>query len=446
MILSRALNRVSRDPIRRTMRLSLIEGGLTQAFLNWTTGSVLVGYMLHYGATPTQLGLVASVPLLAQASSPFAAWLASYAPRLKILSILLALLGRGLWLLAALLPLFNLPGSMQVPFLVGLVAVSSFFQAALASFWTSWMGDVVPVEKRGRYFGFRAGLVGLVGMSANLGAGWFLDRVTAPFNFQIVMAVAVVLAVAGVALLPFHFEPRLAKPKHGLLETLRIPWQDANFRKFLVFGVYWQAAVLLAAPFVIPYFLDFLKMSFTEIALWSAVAATSGLATTSLWGRLADRYGNKSVLQIGTFLAGSLLPLSWLLATPENRWPVYIGGLFDAMAWGAIGPAMFNLVLASAPKSDRLPYVAMFSLVTGVAGFLGGLLSGPLLGLFGLTTFTVAGFQWTAYHSLFVLSGLLRTQAWRFVRPVAESKAWRTRDVLRQVKVNWRGAGFFWRS
>ena len=256
----------------------------------------------------------------------------------------------------------------------------------------------------------------------------------------------VALALIGVALLPFHYEPELPKLRHSLRETLTLPWQDTNFRKFLLFGVYWYGAILLAAPFVIPYFLDYLGMTFTEIALWSAVAATSALVTTSLWGRIADTYGNKSVLQIGTFLAGTFLPLSWLMATPETLWPVYLAGLFDALAWGAIGPAMFNLALASAPKADRLPYIAMFSLVTGAAGFVGGLLSGVLFGAFEVTAFVAGEYRWTAYHTLFVTSALLRTQAWRFVRPLQETRAWRTRDVLRQVRIGWRGVGFPWRN
>jgi hypothetical protein len=38
--------------VRRTMRLSVVEGSLTQVFLNWTSGAVLIGYMLHVGAGP----------------------------------------------------------------------------------------------------------------------------------------------------------------------------------------------------------------------------------------------------------------------------------------------------------------------------------------------------------------------------------------------------------
>lgn len=431
--------------IHRTLRLSVFEGILVQIFLNWTTGSVIIGYMLHLGASATELGLIASVPMLAQLASPFAAYLGSVAGRLKAATALLAIVGRLLWLLAAFLPLLGLPAALQPAFIVVLVMVSSLFQASTATLWTSWMGNVIPESRRGRYIGFRSGIIGVVGMLANLAAGWFMDHVGAPLNFQAVLGVGVLSAVIGGLLLFFHYEPPTVHPRPDFKAVFKTPWRDANFRKFLVFGIYWQAAVLVGAPFVFTYFIEHLKMSFTEIALWSVIASLSALLTTNFWGRVADRYGNKAVLAIGTTLAGSAMPLSWMLATEHLLWPIWLSAFFDAAAWGAIGPAIFNLALVSAPKDDRTAFIAMYSFATGIAGFAGGLLSGPLLMLFSRLEPSILGFTWTGFHSLFLLSGILRLQAWRFLRPVQETNAWRTRDVLRLVRFGWRGSGFPWR-
>ena len=435
------------DPaLRRTLRLSILEGSFTQTFLTWTTGSVLIGYLFSVGASPTQLALVGSVPLLAQVSSPFVAWLAVAWGRRKALTMLLALLGRGLWVGAALLPQLGVPVDARAGFLVALVGVSGLFQASAGALWASWMGDVVPERRRGRYFGLRSGVVGIVGMLASLAAGRFLDLVAAPMNFQIVIGVAVVTAMIGVALYGFHYEPPASQAPASLATVLVEPWRDANFRRFLLYGVYWQAAVLLAAPFILPYFLDGLGMSFTQVAVWSAIVASCTLVTASLWGRMADRYGNKPVLTLATVLSGTVMPATWILATPSRLWPIWLSGVVGAVAWGAIGPALFNLALAKSPPEKRITYYAMFSLVTGVAGFLGGLLSGPLFLFFQGLDLGGAGFTWTAYHSLFVLSGVARSQAWWLLRRVEETNAWQTRDVLRQLRFGWRGAGLPWRS
>jgi MFS family permease len=437
----------TQQQILRTLRFSTLEGAFTQIFLNWTSGSVLIGYMLYFGATPTQLGLVASVPLLAQVVSPFAAYLASLAGRRKYLTMLGAGVGRGLWLLAAALPQLGLAPAASASLMVVLVLVSSVFQAGAGTLWTAWMGDVVPADRRGRYFGTRAGIVGVVGMLANLAVGWFLDQVGAPINFQVALLVSVLSAVLGAVSLYFHYEPPASGQPFGLRDTFRIPLQDRNFRRFMIFALYWQFAVLLAAPFVFPYFLDSLRMSFTQIAVWSVIASLSALVTTNLWGRVADRFGNKAVLAIGTVTAGVALPGTWIAAgLTGNLWFIWVSAVFDAIAWGAIGPAIFNLALVSAPQQGRVAFIAMYSLATGISGFLGGLLSGPLLSALSQLEFTLGGVRWSAYHWLFLLSGIARAQAWRFLRGVEETNAWRTRDVLRQLRFGWRGMGFPWRN
>jgi MFS family permease len=434
--------------IKRTMRASLVEGSVMQVFLNWTSGSVLIGYMLHLGATPTHLGLVASVPLLAQAMSPLSAWLAAVLGRRRMLILVNAFFARALWILAAVLPALGLPPAAEPSFIVVLVLVSSVFQAANTTLWASWMGDVVPDYVRGRYFGLRTGVAGVVGTVANLSAGWYLDRVAAPLGFQVVLAVGVVCAAISAALYLAHYDPPSTRQRVSLLQVIRAPLGDANFRRFLIFAVYWQFAVFISAPFVFPYFLDELRLTFTQIAVWSAIAATSALGTTMLWGRIADRFGNKSVLAIGTFVAGAALPALWILAGVTGQVSyIWLSAVFDAVAWGAIGPAIFNLALASAPRGTRTAFIAMYALASGVAGFVGGFISGPLLLLLQpLETVSLFGVPLTPYYALFALSGLARSQAWRLLRSVQETNAWRTRDLLRQMRHGWRMAGFFWRA
>ena len=433
--------------VRRTMRLSVAEGSLTQVFLNWTSGSVLIGYMLNIGANPAEIALVGSVPLLAQVASPGAAWLAAVLGRRRLLTVLLALVSRTSWLLAAALPALPIPQGLQPTFLVGLVLVASFFLASNGTLWTAWMGDVVPERERGRYFGMRTGITGGVGMLANLAAGWWLDRVSAPLSFQVVLVVAVATALVGVWIYSLQYDPPTTRERLRWRDVFVVPMRDPGFRRFLAFAAYWTFVVFLAAPFVFPYFLDELRLSFTQVAIWSTIAATSAMLTTVMWGRVADRVGNKAVLAVGTFVAGVGLPGAWILAGASG-WLgfIWISAVLDAVAWGAIGPAGFNLALVSTPRANRVVYIATWSLTTGIAGFLGGALSGPLLlGFQGLAS-SAGSPSWAAYAWLFTLSGVLRAMTWVLLRRVPEANAWRTRELLRSMRTGWKGVGFPWRS
>ncbi|ULH17249.1 MFS transporter (plasmid) [Deinococcus sp. KNUC1210] len=417
---------------RRTMRLSMYEGGFAMFFINWTSGSVLTGYALHLGASDTALGLIASVPLLAQAISPVAAWLAARRGSRRTTAVLCAVVGRGLWLLTPLLAVAPLPGEGRAAALLAVVAVSSLFIAANGALWTAWMGDVVPWKERGRYFGLRTGVLGVVGTLANLLAGFWLDRVAAPLNFQVVLTVAAVMGLLAAVLLTRHDEPGLSGTPLKMRRTISLPLGDPNFRRLLAFAVYWQFAVLIAAPFVLPYFLTHLHMSYVQIAIWGTISAVAAFFLAPTWGRLSDRVGNKPVLAISTFLAGTLLPVSWMVASPGVLWPIWISAVVDALVWSAINPGIFNLSLASTPVSNRAAFIAVFSAATGLSGFVGGLLSGPLLELYRAVTPQTGA--WTPYHWLFITSGVFRMLAWTLLRRVEENGAWRTRALLSETR------------
>lgn len=411
-----------------------------QVFLNWTSGSVLVGYLLHLGASPTHIALVGSVPLLAQVVSPLGALASEMLGRRRVVAALLGAVGRASWILAVFLPQLDLPDALRPTLLVGLVFVASAFQAATGTVWTAWIGDVVPEDRRGRYFGMRTGILGAVGTAANLGAGAFLDRVGAPLSFQLVIGVAVFSSFVAVVLYFFHYDPPSERRQITLGRILTQPYGSHNFRRFLRFAAYWQFVVMLGAPFVVPYFLEELRMSFTQVAYWSSLTAVVGLATTTLWGRVADRVGTKPVLRLGTFLAGALLPLNWILAgLTGNLTFVWLSGVFDAVAWGAITPAVFNLALGSAPRTGRVAFIAMYSLTQGVAGFAGGALSAPLITLLHAIDYPAWMAGWTGYHTLFAMSGVGRMLAWTWIGPIEEHRAWRTRDVLRAAGLWLRG-------
>lgn len=419
--------------VRNTLWISVIEGSFTTVFFTWTSGAVLTGYLLHLGAGPLALGAVASAPLLAQVINPLAAWIATrFGRRLAFISATAAL-GRGAWILAPLLPFLPLSPAERVACLVGIVAVSSLFQTCAGPPWIALMADIVPENIRGRYFGARNAVVGVIAMLAALASGLYLDRAAEPGGFQFVLVLAVLAAAIGIVLYLHHDEPRSEAASLSLRETILVPLRDANFRRFIAFSMYWQAAVMIASPFVIPYFLQHLHMSFTQIAVWMGIASLCGLVTGPMWGRIADHVGHRTVLTITMFIAGSIHPLCWMIATPGALLFIWISGVLDALSWGGINAAMFNLGIASTPPRHRMAYMAVLGMASGLTGCLAALASGPLLAFLLEHDFTAFGYHWTGYHSLFVIAILLRTQTWRLLRRVHEPHAWSTKDLLRDL-------------
>ncbi len=427
--------------LEQTLKISVLEGGLTQIFFLWTTGSVLVGYMLHYGATPSQIALVASVPLLSQLFSPLAAWYASGLTQRRIIAALIVLIGRSLWLLAAFAPQLGVNPTVMPWFLLLVVGGSSLFQASVATIWSDWMGDIVSEKRRGRYFGRRMGIIGVIGMLANLGVGKFLDWAQAPLSFQLVLGFAVLVGICSAALLFFHFDPPKVKEQLALRKVFSLPFREPNFRKFLVFAGYFHIGIFLSAALIMVYFLQELQLSYSQLAIWAAIAATTGLITTDLWGRVADRIGNRTVMVIALIFMGIGFPTLWILADiRDNLNYLWLSAVVDAIAWGAGGPALFNLALVSAPKDKRLSYIAMFSFTTGLMGFIGGALAGPIYSFLNQFSFE----NWNGYHSIFVCAGFIRLSSILLLLRVKESKTDNRRPLLRHMRLG-RRIGLPWR-
>lgn len=425
----------------RSMRISTAEGCVTSIFLAWCGGAFITGYMRMLGAEDADFAHIASVPLLGQLLTPFASWLLTKRPSPRLLCALTGGIGRGIWIFAVLLPILALSHVQKVQAMIILVLISSVFQSTTGVLWLTWMGEIVPPGERGRYFGVRNGICGVVAMIAGLGAGMFLDRVPEPLNYQILYSVGICFAAAGIYLYLQKHEPKIHRVKMSLKDTVRIPLKDENFRRFLKFAAYWQASVLLGSTFVFPFFITVCHYSFTDLAIWQVLQSSTTMLVGPLWGRIADKAGNKSILKITTFFAGSLLPLSWIMCVPDDPTVLYMSAIIDGIVWSAINPSIQNLAFGTAPERVRVAYISVLSVVNGTCGFLSGMFSALLLtGLQHLEFTAVAGFTWTRFHWLFLISGFLRASAFMLLASIREEKSWKTRDVIRAM-LQWRNAG-----
>jgi MFS family permease len=435
------------------MKLSIVEGGLTVLYGTWTSGAVLAGYLLALGASPSQLAMAASIPMLAQVISPFAAWVLSIYPNPRGLCTWAAFVGRSVFIIPAILPFFipygETPSEAAINYVLLLIAVSSLFNAAIGAVWVTWMGAVVPPKERGHYFGKRNGIHALIGLVASLIGGVLLDKVFTPLNHTIIFIFATASAYFATRLFKIHWQPASLGRQMKLVDTFTVPLRDANFRRFLVFSLYWQFAVFTGAVFVFPFFISHLDLTYTQIAIYQAIAAITTLVLGPIWGRLADKVGNKAVLTVSMSIAAVILPGCWLIARPGDPTMAWISGFVDGLAWSAINAAIFNLALSTAEPGQRSAYIGMHMMAVGIAGFIGGALAGPVLEAIKSYDLHIWGYHWSGYHWIFTISIILRIGALFLLRRVTESQSWRTRDLLRLMVSRqaqmWKGAGFFWR-
>lgn len=411
----------------RSRRISVVEGAFATVHGTITAGSLVTAYALWAGASDFHLGLVAALTAISAAGSVLGAhWVGRLGQR-KTLTVATSVGGRALWGVLCLLPFLPLSPSARIAVFLVVVFLGTGLLNAGAIAWLSWMTDLVPMDRRGRFFGRRNALLGVVAMGTAWSAGKVYDGMVAAGHrgegLAVVFGAAVACSTIAGLVLTRQWEPPLTGERpRPLLETFRRPLAERDFRRLLGFLVAWAAVTGVAGPFYGAHMIRNLRMPFSVIAVYSILAGIVSLLTQPLWGRVIDRAGNRPVLIFN--LAGlCLLPAIWLLATPERWLPIWIDAVITGVFWPGMALATFNLLLATVPEEGRAACLGVHSLGVGLGAFMAGLLGGWIAEmLVGFHT-RVFGIALVNFHLLFLLSAAARVALLPFAFGLREERA-----------------------
>ncbi|HHT9153150.1 MAG TPA: MFS transporter [Candidatus Hypogeohydataceae bacterium YC40] len=271
--------------------------------------------------------------------------------------------------------------------------------------WGSMMSDLVPVRRRGSYFGRRDRLLGFVSVTSVFLAGYYLNlkKEEALSGFFVLFLIAGVARVTSGYLLTKIYEPPLRiKEEHyfSFRDFLRRA-PEGNFGRYVAFVAAIHFAVLMSAPFFAVFMLRELEFSYLTYSVLVTVAQTCAILSGPFWGRYADRVGNLKVLRICSSIL-PLLPALWVLSQ-DVRYLFFVQ-ILSGIAWSGFNLCAVNFVYESAIPEKRTRCVSYYGAVTGIAAFAGLLLGGFLASHLP----PITGYR---LLSLFLLSGILRALA-----------------------------------
>ncbi len=418
-----------KNSIRSSLKASTWDGVFAAVYTNIAGGVLLTNFLMDLGASPTQVGLLASIPLISNFLQPLGAYLSEQTTSRHWYCLWIYGPSRLIWLMLLVgIGLMNW-GQMDAETLIGwtlAISLLSYGVGALGSAaWLSWMAILVPRRIRGRYFGLRnsaANLTTLVaiplaGLAIALWQGGSIQ------GFGIVLALGMVLGLVSLAFQNFMAdvnpivqrslnEPQLIhqatvlphEPKDPV--TLS-PWERilelADFWMFLIYFTVWMFAFNLSAPFFNLYMLDNLNLNISQVTLYNSLMSGANLFMFMIWGRLADRIGNRPLL-MGVGFVVALTPLLWLFVGTDDLslWlglpllHLLMGGCAAALELGSN-----NLQIGIAPLRKQSTYFGWIAASAGVSGAIGTMLGGYLaehwqwgggiLGLFAVSSLCRVG-------------------------------------------------------
>jgi MFS family permease len=278
--------------------------------------------------------------------------------------------------------------------------------------WNTWIGTLVPVVIRARFFAWRTRLVQ---------AGTLLGFVVGGFALQYgakhgaaLATFAGLFVVAGLArfisgvALGRQSEPVLPgdDERHVSLREFAARIGRRLDGKFLLYLMAIQAAVQLSGPYFTPYMLKHLKLSYADYMILVASAFAAKMISLPWLGHVAHRYGAARLLAWGSF---GIIPLSsmWLVSD-HFAWCIFLQAV-GGVAWAAYELAWFLLFFEMLPRAERTSVLTTFNFGHSLASVVGSLIGGAIL--------LACGERREIYLGLFLASSLLRILVVTFLRP-----------------------------
>jgi MFS family permease len=368
-------------------------------------------FALATGIPANRIGLLASAGGLASALAFIPGALAAGRVRARKPLILITAGGiaRAAILGLAFLPGISVGGAAVIFGIFGLRFTTTLMGSFAGPAWTTFAADLVPQGIRGRYFAARNALISIIGAGASATAGVVirsLDPISPDglLGYRVSFTVAFILGMLATTC--FSRIPEApARAGSGISRRARdviaLVKRNPAFAWLAVSSGLWGLALSAASPYFNVYLVTHLGGNAQVVGIGSGIAALTGLAGFALFGRMADRRGNRRVL-ILTGLMVPFMPTLWVFV--RAPWHTYLTNIPSGFFWAGYNLASFNLLLEMSPQEDREAGVALYQTLVATSAVVGPLLGGWLIDRIGyVPMFVVSGAGRMAATLLFIV-------------------------------------------
>ena len=398
---------------RRSIRAAIFTAMLHTIGCTCLLGSALQLYCLSLGADDLYLGLL---NFAIWAGAPFLLLGMTLMRRFgkrRILTLWAGVMPAICMAFVAFLPLMGRIGWISsawiLYWLLAAAALRSITDSIGGAGWLPVLQDNVPSRITGKFFGtFRMYWQSSVMVSLLLIA-WFLGSEPAWWKFCTVFAIGEVCFILKIFFLKQLKEKPISRQSDAFPSSwgvLKRAVADHNMRHFLGYILLYNVATFMCLPFQIKYLKD-LGYSAGYIVAATSMVSVGAILSLRFWGKLADRFGNRSIF--GVSHIGIMVVLAgWILVGDNAFSAVFIFVLY--VGWSIFQSAnsiaqtrhMFHTV----PETDQSNLViinAFISLSVAIAP----LASGLFLHLSADWHLESGGLSVNNYHMLFLLASAL---------------------------------------
>lgn len=390
--------------------------GFGNAGISSMNNQYISAYAMALKASNSEISLILALPLLVSSVVQLrAADLIKKLGSRKKVAVLVGFINILLWLPFIFIPfLFH---DNQVWWFLAFFTLITVFWTLDDPAWDSLISDLVPLRRRGKFFGRRKLMGGAILLATSFIAGFILSS----FESNIFMGFFVIFSSALLArCVSWLFVSRVYEPPMEISHQAPFKFSDflkemwhTKAGKIILLSAFMNLAIYLAYPFYSIYMLEDMKLNMMTFTIINLSATAANLITLGFWGKRIDNTGPIRIIAF-TSLCIAFVPLLWAMGHT-------IPFLMMVQFFSGSMMAGFNLSIPtyiyihSSPER-RAHYLSfLYALNMGMAGI------GTLAGGFLVTRVLEPQLLSSKFLDLFLISGVLSgLVAFSFVSSLTE--------------------------
>ncbi|MDP4086819.1 MAG: MFS transporter [Bacillota bacterium] len=257
------------------------------------------------------------------------------------------------WVFVVLVGLMNFPGSF----------------ANLS--WQSFIGDLIPEERRSGFFGDRNKVLTIVGMVTTfvIGIGLQQFNKSNSFPYKFLFIFAFISGMVEVYYLKKHIEFKSETTKEKRIQKI-IDWtafRDKPFIYFLVCGLFFNFAWQMAWPLFSIYQIKDAHANGLWISFFNVANQIAQIISFKWWGRMADKYSNARMM---VFVSIGMASTPILTILSKNLIYLTIVNASSGLFVSGTVLILFNQLLEITNDKNRSSYIANYNILLAIIGFI----------------------------------------------------------------------------
>ena len=353
----------TQQAIEKTKKLSIIESMFFNGFSVGMQSFVMMSLAIYFNVNPFFISIISVLPTAGYFLQIFTKRINNFLGSRKKTLIVTISISR---MAVCILPFAVIFDKKNQGIYFFIMLMYALFTPFVNNVWTAAMIEIIEKKDRGKYFGIRNLFSSLSVVAYTLFYGYLLsleDKKTGILLVTISMALS---AVAETLVMYFHYIPELGNKIEKV--SMRKALKNKNFVIYLKFASVWLFTWEFLKPMTEYYRVKILGADIVFISQMGVLTAVISSGLYLLYGKLSDKYGNKTMLRMGIFFT-TYYVLAYFSMTENNKMSMlFTVAIIDAIGFTAITLSLLNLMMEiSEEPADA--YVGAYAVVCGLVAY-----------------------------------------------------------------------------